>query len=114
MIKFLINLLVSAVAVFITAYLLSGVTVDSFVTAILVALVLGIINAFIRPVVVFLTLPINIITLGLFTLVINAGLVLLAAYFVSGFEVASLLWALAFSIVLTIVGGILEAIVPGE
>jgi putative membrane protein len=67
----LIKLLVSAVAIFITAQILPGVNVSDLKTALLVAVVLGIINMFVKPIVVILTLPINVITLGLFTFVIN-------------------------------------------
>jgi len=99
--KVLINWLLSALIVLGIAYLFAGVTVSSFITALVVALVLGIINAFIRPVVLFLTLPINILTLGLFTLVVNTGIVLLAAWVVTGFSIASFWWAFAFSVTLS-------------
>jgi putative membrane protein len=114
MMKFLINLLVSAAAVFASAYILTGVSVDSFVTAILVALVLGLLNAFIRPVVMVLTLPINVLTLGLFSFVVNALLVLLVAMVVPGFVVDGILWAVIFGIVLAVVTAVLDAIVPGD
>ncbi|MBU1951436.1 phage holin family protein, partial [Patescibacteria group bacterium] len=77
--KILIKWLVSTIAIIITAYLLPGVEVDGFVAALIASLVLGLINAFLKPLLVILTLPINIISLGLFTLVINAGLVMLMA-----------------------------------
>jgi putative membrane protein len=84
------------------------VSVDTVVSALITAVVLGGINLLIRPVILFLTLPINILTLGLFTLVINAVLVLLASAVVPGFQVASFWWALLFSIVLTIVNSVLH------
>ncbi|HEX7017513.1 MAG TPA: phage holin family protein [Patescibacteria group bacterium] len=101
--KILLNLLLSGIAVFITAYVLPGVEVDSFVTALIVAVVLGVLNAFLKPVLLLLTLPINLLTLGLFTFVINVGLVFLATTLVSGFAVSGILWALAFSLVLSLV-----------
>lgn len=101
--KILLNLLLSGIAVFLTAYLLPGVDVDSFVTALIVAVVLGVLNAFLKPVLLLLTLPINLLTLGLFTFVINVALVLLATALVPGFVVAGILWALAFSLVLSLV-----------
>lgn len=102
----LVNWLVSALAVLASAYLLPGVAVTSFVTALVAALVLGILNAFIKPLLILLTLPINIVTLGLFTLVINAGLIMLAANMVDGFTVDGFWWAVIFAIVLSIVNSV--------
>ena len=101
--KFLIKWLISTIAILITAYLLTGVVVEGFVAAIIAALVLGLINAFLKPILIILTLPINILTLGLFTLVINAFLIMLAAAIVSGFDVVNFWWALLFSLVLSII-----------
>jgi len=83
----LINWLISALAVVVTAYLLPGVRLSGFVAALVTALVLGLINAFIKPVLSLLTLPLTIVTLGLFSLVLNALLILLAAKLVPGFQV---------------------------
>jgi putative membrane protein len=102
----IINWLVSAAVIMVAAYLLEGVTVNGFVTALVLAVVLGAINAFIKPVLLILTLPINIITLGLFTLVIEAALIILADYLVPGFAVANFWWALIFGVVLAVVGWI--------
>ena len=99
----ILNILVSAVAVLVTGRLLAGVTVDGFGTAILVAVVLGVVNAVLGPILLFLTLPINVLTLGLFTFVIIAGLVMLVAAIVPGFKVASVWWALGFAFVLALV-----------
>ena len=99
----LINWIVSTLVIFAGAYLLPGVSVDSFMAAFVAALALGVINAILKPIVLLLTLPINFLTLGLFTLVINAGLIMLAAYIVPGFAVASFLWALLFGLILSIV-----------
>jgi putative membrane protein len=85
----------------------SGVSVDNFATVVVVAVVLGVVNTFIRPILLIVTLPINFLTLGLFTLVINAFMVLLADYFVTGFSVESFTWALLFSLVLSIISSVL-------
>lgn len=106
----LINWVVSAFAILVAAYLLPGVTVSSFTSALVVAVVLGIINAFIKPVLIILTLPINILTLGLFTFVINALLIILVANLVSGFKVNGFWWALLFSIVLSVINSFLHGL----
>lgn len=108
--KLLINLLIGGLAVFVTAYILPGVKVDSFVTAIIVSVILGIVNAILKPILIILTLPINILSLGLFTFVINAILILLVSVLVPGFFVANFLWALIFSLVLSIVSGFLNTL----
>lgn len=103
--KVLIHLFLSALAVFVTARLLPGVTLDGYATALVVAVVLGVVNAVLRPVLLFLTLPINILSLGLFTFVIIGGLVELVSFLVPGFQVASFWWALAFALVLWVING---------
>ncbi|MBI4837147.1 MAG: phage holin family protein [Candidatus Portnoybacteria bacterium] len=80
-----------------------GIKVASFSAALVAALVLGLINLIIRPIILFFTLPINILTLGLFTFIINASLILLTAHLVSGFEVKNFWWALFLSLVISIV-----------
>ena len=100
--EILIVWLISAVLILVLANVLPGIAVASFVTALVVAVVLGLVNAIIRPILLILTLPINILTLGLFTFVINALMVLLVASFVPGFSVASFWWALLFSIILSL------------
>lgn len=92
-----------AFAVVISAYVLPGVTLASFWTALWVALVLGLLNVFIKPLLILLTLPINILTLGLFTLVINALVIMMASGIVHGFKVDGFWYAMLFSIVLCIV-----------
>ncbi len=106
----LMTILLSSVAVFVTANILPGVRIDSFFTALVVAVVLGFINTFIRPLIFLLTLPINILTLGLFTLVIIAGLVLLVAWIVPGFHVDGFWWAMAFAVILAIINSFLYSI----
>lgn len=108
--KLLLKWLISTSAILITAYLIPGISVASFWTALWLALFLGIINTVIRPVLVFLTLPINILTLGLFVFVINGALVLLAASVIKGFFVDGFLVAMLFSIVLSILSYILNKV----
>ncbi len=103
--KILIHLFLSALAVFVTARILPGVTLDGYVTALVVAVVLGLVNALLRPVLLLLTLPINILSLGLFTFVIIGGLVELVSFLVPGFHLASFWWALAFALVLWVING---------
>jgi putative membrane protein len=108
----LVNWLVTTLAVLIAAYILPGVTVRNFLAGLLAALVLGLINAILRPVLVILTLPLTLVTLGLFIFVINALLVLLTSAIVPGFEVRSFWWALLFSLLFSVVSLILHRIVP--
>jgi putative membrane protein len=95
-----VRLLVNALIVFGLAWALPGITVDDFWTAILVALVLGVLNIFVKPLLIILTIPVTIITLGLFLLVINAAIVLLAASVVDNFHVDNFWWALLFSVLM--------------
>lgn len=106
----LIRLIISTIAVLVTALILPGVNADDFMTGLLVAVVLGLLNAVLRPLLVILTLPVTVLTLGLFVLVINAAMVLLAAKLVPGFEVRSFWWALGFSIILSVVQGFLQGL----
>lgn len=96
----------------ITAYLLPGVFLKSFFVALVVAVVLGLFNTVLKPILVVLTLPINILTLGLFTVVINAGLILLTSNLVDGFSVKGFWVALWFSVVLSLVNWILHIFEP--
>lgn len=106
----LVNLLISGLAVFISAYILPGVHVDGFFTALIAAVVLGIANMLVKPILVVLTLPITIITLGLFYFVINALIILLVARIVPGFQVDGFWWALIFALVLSLVGSFLNSL----
>ncbi|HQE11320.1 MAG TPA: phage holin family protein [Flavipsychrobacter sp.] len=106
----LIKLLVNALAVFGAAYLLPGVHVKDFKTALVVAIILGLLNFFVKPVLMFLTFPITIITLGLFLLVINAIIIKLCANLVEGFKVDGWWWAIIFSIIVSFFTAILESI----
>jgi putative membrane protein len=104
------KIIINGLAVFGCAYILNGVSVDGIVTALIVAVVLGLINTFIKPLVKLITLPINILTLGLFTFVINAAMVMLTDYFISGFTVLNFGWALLFSLLVSVVSSILESL----
>lgn len=110
--RLLIHWLLSALAIMVASYLLPGIVVQSFFVALVVAVVLGFLNAIIRPILVILTLPITILTLGIFVLVINAFLVLLVSAVVPGFHVDGFWWALAFSILLSIVSAFLHLLEP--
>ncbi len=107
---FLLRLFVSGFAVFIASYITPGVKVESFWIAIIVSVVLGILNAFLKPILIILTLPINILTLGLFTLVINTILILIASSIVPGFRVNGFMPALIFSIILFFVNWFLASL----
>lgn len=106
--KILLHWIVSAIAIILSAYLLPGVTINGFAAALIVAVVLGLINAVLRPLFVLLTLPITILTLGLFVFVINGLLVMLAASIIPGFTVDNLWYGILFAIVLAVVSWILE------
>lgn len=106
----LLNLIVSGLAVLIAAYLLPGVKVNGYFTALVVAVVLGLVNALLKPILLFVTLPINVLTLGLFTFVINALLIELVGAVVPGFTVAGFWWALLFSLVLSLVNSFLHSL----
>jgi putative membrane protein len=97
-------------SIMITAYLLPGISVQSFGTALVTALVLGLINAVLRPILVVLTLPFTIITLGLFILILNGLLVLLTSAIVTGFLVVNIWWAMLFSIVFSVISFVLHQI----
>jgi len=99
----IVHWLVMTVSVMIAAYVIPGVTVSNFFSALWVALFLGIVNLLLRPLLVLITLPINILTLGLFTFVINGLIILLASSVVKGFQVSGFWVAVLFSIVLSII-----------
>lgn len=107
--EIIINLLLNGLAVYIAANLLTGVKLDSFGTAIIVAVVLSLVNIFIKPLLILFTLPVNILTLGLFMFVINALVILLVDSLVGGFSVDGFWWALIFSLILSLVGSVLNS-----
>ena len=107
----IIQILILTFAIILTSYLLPGITIKSFWTALLVALVLAFLNAFVKPVMVFLTIPFTLWSFGLFLLVINALIILLAGALVRGFEVRGFWWALFFSIILSLIQYLLEYLI---
>ena len=112
--KLILRVLLSALAVVILAKVLPGASVDSYVTAIIVAIVLSLLNFLVKPVLIILTLPITIITLGLFLLFINAIIILLADYFIAGFQVQNVWWALLFSLLLSLLQSILFSLLKED
>ncbi len=103
MISIITRWLIITVAILVASMLVSGINVDSLTTAILAAAVLGLINVFIKPVLLILTLPLSILTLGVFTFFLNAFMLELVAYFVPGFKVESFLAAFLGSLIISIV-----------
>jgi len=112
--KLIIKLLVSALAVIIIANVLPGVTLENNITAIYVAIMIAILNVLLKPILVILTLPITIVTLGLFLLIINAIIIKLASNLVDGFSVDSIWIALLFSILLSFLQSILNSILEED
>ena len=107
----IIRLLISAVAVMVASYFVPGIAVASFGTALIVAIVLGFLNAFVKPILVLLTIPITILTLGLFYIVINVLMVYLAASLIPGFAVHGFFAALLFSILVSVVTWVIDSLV---
>ena len=100
--NFIMRIIVTAVVAFGLSYFLkAGIHIDEFTTALILALVLAVFNAILKPILIILTLPITILTFGLFLFVINAVIILLAAHFVDGFRVDGFWWALLFSLLLS-------------
>lgn len=107
----LIRWFVNALSLYIVSRIVTGIAVRDFTTALVAALIIGLINALIKPVLVLLTLPINILTLGLFTFIINAGLLLLAGRITPGFVVDGFWSALIGSILLSLVSTVLFSLI---
>ncbi len=103
----LVKILLSSIAVIIASYLLPGVYVDDFITAVIIAVLLSLLNATVKPLLIILTIPITLFTFGLFLLVINALIILMASAIVPGFVVDNFWWALIFSFVLSIINALL-------
>lgn len=103
----LIQLVLGSVSVIVTAYLLPGVHIDGFLTALVLTALLALLNITVKPLLIILTIPITIVTLGLFLLAINAILILLASEIIDGFHVNGFWWALAFALILSLVNSLL-------
>jgi putative membrane protein len=112
--KFIIKLLLTAALVMGLSEILPGIETTDYVSAILVALSLSVLNFTVKPILVLLTLPITLVTLGLFLLVINVFIIYLADWFVSGFEVNSVFWSLIFSLLLALARSVLLKILDKE
>lgn len=106
----IIRLIISTLAVYFTAYLLPGVQIDDWITALMAAIFLGVVNMFVKPIIQLIALPITILTLGLFSIVVNGLLILLVAALIPGFAIDGFIWALAFGLVLWVVHGVLDAL----
>ncbi|MBP0613491.1 phage holin family protein [Chryseobacterium sp. cx-311] len=112
--RIIINLLVTAVVAFFLTKILSGVHIDGFSTAIVFAIVLGILNLIVSPILKLLGLPLTIITLGLFSLVINALVILIADYFIDGMHIDGFWWAFIFSIALSLITSLVSGIFSSD
>lgn len=106
----LARLLINALSVYFTAYLLEGVSVDGFVVSIGVALLLAIVNTFLRPLLIILTIPITIITFGLFLIIINILMIELVDWMVEGFYIRSFIWTVLFAGIMFVINSILYAV----
>jgi len=114
MTRLLIRWFICALSLAVAAWLISGITIVSGWVLLLAALVIGFLNAFLRPILILLTLPLNILTLGLFTFVINALMILFTAWIVGGFKVDGFGTALLAALVMSIVSFILNMILPSR
>jgi len=110
----LLKLFLNAVALVITAGVFTYIRIDGFGAALVAAVVLAVVNTFIRPFIMLLTLPLNVLTLGFFTLVINAMMLKMVTWIVPGFQVEGFWTALGGALVLSIVSGLLNALIPTD
>jgi putative membrane protein len=101
--ELLVRLLIMAVIVLVTAALLPGATVKNFWTSLLVAIVIALLNTFLLPIMVFITLPVTIVTFGLFLFILNAFIIWLSSKIISGFHIRNFWWALAFALIISII-----------
>ncbi|MBS4044212.1 MAG: phage holin family protein [Chitinophagaceae bacterium] len=111
MIKFFTKAILTSVSVLLASYILKGVSVDSTLTAMIVAIVLGLLNSFVKPILIILTIPITIFTLGLFLIFINILIVKWASDIVDGFRVEGWGWALLFSLIVSFTSSFLEKMI---
>lgn len=112
--KGLLKILLTAVVVIVLANILPGVTVASYVTAIIVAIVIALLNMIVRPLLVFFTLPVTVLTFGLFLFVINAIIILLAGKLITGFKVDGFLTAFLFSVLLSVFRSLLSSLIKED
>lgn len=107
---FVLQLLLTALAAFLAAKITPGVTITSYWSAILLALVLGLLDVFVKPFLEFISVPVTVLTLGLFMLVINAVIILLASWLLSSFQVSGFWTAMLYSIIFSVVSWIIGLI----
>src|SRR5690554_353572 len=112
-VNILAQIVVAGLAVIITAYILPGISVADFLTGIVIAALLALLNLTIKPILIFLTIPITLLTMGLFLLVINAVIVLIAAEIIPGFVVDGFWWAILFSLILSLINSLLGVSLKG-
>jgi putative membrane protein len=112
--SFLLHLVLSAIAILIVAQVVGGVQVSGFGSALIGALILGFVNAFVRPVMILLTLPLTIVTLGLFLFVLNAFMLWLVAALVPGFQISGFGAALLGSLLLTVLNILIDRLAPKD
>ncbi|SNS15219.1 putative membrane protein [Belliella buryatensis] len=110
----IVQLILGGIAVLITSYLLPGVSVEDFLTGVVIAALIALLNITIKPILILLTIPITVVTLGLFLIVINALLILLAAYIVHGFSVDGFWWAVLFGLILGLINSLLGVSLGGN
>ena len=103
----LLNLIVNTLSIFAVSYILSGVHVDSFITAIIVAVVLSVFNVTLKPFLILVTIPITLVTMGLFLLVINVLVIYAADWLIDGFTIDGFWWAVLFSLLVSLVNSVL-------
>jgi putative membrane protein len=108
--KFLINILATTIAVFVVAQILPGVVLDDLTSAFIVAVVLGVLNTFVKPIIQILTLPITILTLGLFSMVVNIALLYLTDYLVKGLTLTSFLTVILFGFLVSVISSLLSKV----
>ena len=110
----ILKLALSAFVVLLLSRLLPGIEVNNYISAIFVAFTLSILNILVKPFLIIITLPVTIITFGLFLLIVNAIIILLADYFLDGFYVSGWLWAIIFSVLLSVFQSVLFRIVKND
>ena len=101
------SLLINTISIFAVSYILSGIQIESFITALLVAVVMAVLNVTLKPLLILITIPLTVITFGLFLLVVNVLVLYAADALIDGFHIAGFWWALAFSLLVSFVNGIL-------
>ena len=110
----LAKIALSTIAILVTSYILPGVTIDSFLTALATALLIALLNTLVKPLLIIFTIPVTILTFGLFLLVINASIIMMASGLLRGFHVDGFWYALLFSIILSFITAVLESMVSSD